>query len=76
MQMRQSGAQGLAIKVRLGTEDALRSTIRLSRSISSSSTSRARYRTWWLCCTNPMWDSFHESIVVAGLHEQTYTPDL
>ena len=30
----------------------------------------------WLCCTNPVWDSSHESSVVAGIHEQTYTPDL
>ena len=29
-----------------------------------------------LCCTNPVWDSSHESSVVAGIHEQTYTPDL
>ena len=29
-----------------------------------------------LCCTNPFWDSSHESSVVAGIHEQTYTPDL
>jgi hypothetical protein len=30
----------------------------------------------WLCCTNPMRDSSRESSVVAGLHEQTYTPNL
>ena len=29
-----------------------------------------------LCCTNPVRDSFRESSVVAGLHEQTDTPDL
>lgn len=29
-----------------------------------------------LCCTNPVWDSSHEASVVAGIHEQTYTPDL
>jgi hypothetical protein len=29
-----------------------------------------------LCCTNPMRDSFFESSVVAGVHEQTYTPRL
>ena len=29
-----------------------------------------------LCCTNPMRDSSRESNVVAGLHEQTYTPHL
>ncbi|MCA3509951.1 MAG: hypothetical protein IOC72_04705 [Rhodobacter sp.] len=30
----------------------------------------------WLCCTNPVRDSSGESSVVAGLHEQTHTPDL
>ena len=30
----------------------------------------------YTCCTNPVWDSSHESSVVAGIHEQTYTPDL
>ena len=29
-----------------------------------------------LCCTNPVRDSFRESSVVAGLHEQTHTPHL
>lgn len=29
-----------------------------------------------LCCTNPVRDSFRESSVIAGLHEQTYTPKL
>ena len=29
-----------------------------------------------LCCTNPVRDSSGESSVVAGLHEQTHTPDL
>lgn len=29
-----------------------------------------------LCCTNPVRDSSCESIVVAGRHEQTYTPRL
>jgi hypothetical protein len=29
-----------------------------------------------LCCTNGMRDSSRESSVVAGMHEQTYTPDL
>jgi adenine-specific DNA-methyltransferase len=30
----------------------------------------------WLCCTNPVRDSSRESSVVAGMHEQTHTPDL
>jgi len=29
-----------------------------------------------LCCTNPVRDSSRESSVVAGMHEQTHTPDL
>jgi putative transposase len=29
-----------------------------------------------LCCTNRMRDSSRESSVIAGPHEQTYTPDL
>jgi hypothetical protein len=29
-----------------------------------------------LCCTNSVWDSSHESSVVAGMHEQTYTRNL
>ncbi len=29
-----------------------------------------------LCCTNRVRDSSRESSVVAGLHEQTHTPDL
>lgn len=29
-----------------------------------------------LCCTNPMRDSSRESSMVAGMHEQTYTPNL
>ena len=29
-----------------------------------------------LCCTNPVRDSSRESIVVAGMHEQTHTPNL
>ena len=29
-----------------------------------------------LCCTNPFWDSSHESSVVAGIHEQTHTSNL
>ena len=29
-----------------------------------------------LCCTNPVRDSSHESSVVAGMHEQTYTRNL
>ena len=29
-----------------------------------------------LCCTDPVWDSSHESSVVAGLHEQTHAHDL
>jgi len=29
-----------------------------------------------LCCTNPMRDSSRESSVVAGMHEQTRTPNL
>ena len=29
-----------------------------------------------LCCTNPLRDSSRESSVVAGLHEQTDTPNL
>ena len=29
-----------------------------------------------LCCTNPVRDSSRESSVVAGMHEQTDTPDL
>ena len=29
-----------------------------------------------LCCTNPVRDSYRESSVVAGLHEQTDTSDL
>jgi hypothetical protein len=29
-----------------------------------------------LCCTNRLKDSFCESSVVAGVHEQTHTPDL
>ena len=29
-----------------------------------------------LCCTYPVRDSSRESSVVAGLHEQTHTPDL
>ena len=29
-----------------------------------------------LCCTNPVRDSSRESSVVAGVHEQTHTPDL
>lgn len=29
-----------------------------------------------LCCTNPVRDSSRESSVVAGMHEQTRTPDL
>jgi len=30
----------------------------------------------WLCCTNPVRDSSCESSVVAGMHEQTDTPNL
>lgn len=30
----------------------------------------------WLCCTNPVRDSSFESRVVAGMHEQTRTPNL
>jgi hypothetical protein len=30
----------------------------------------------YTCCTSPVWDSSHESGMVAGMHEQTYTPDL
>ena len=30
----------------------------------------------WPCCTNPVWDSSHESSVVAEMYEQTYTPVL
>ena len=33
-------------------------------------------RLYRLCCTNPMRDSSRESSVVAGPHEQTYTPRL
>ena len=29
-----------------------------------------------LCCTNPVGDSSRESSVVAGVHEQTGTPNL
>ncbi len=29
-----------------------------------------------LCCTNPVRDSSRESRVVAGMHEQTHTPNL
>ena len=29
-----------------------------------------------LCCTNAVRDSSRESMVVAGVHEQTDTPDL
>ena len=29
-----------------------------------------------LCCANPVRDSFRESSMVAGVHEQTHIPDL
>lgn len=36
-----------------------------------------RYRGFeGLCCTNLMRNSSRESSVVAGMHEQTHTPDL
>ena len=34
------------------------------------------YEAIGLCCTNPVRDSSRESSVVAGMHEQTDTPDL
>ena len=37
---------------------------------------RVRVCPEWLCCTDPVWDSSHESSVVAGLHEQTHAHDL
>jgi thiamine monophosphate kinase len=30
----------------------------------------------WLCCTNRVGDSSRESSVVAGMYEQTHTPDV
>ena len=37
---------------------------------------RFKFALQGLCCTNPMRDSSRESSVVAGMYEQTHTPDL
>jgi len=35
-----------------------------------------RYLSHRLCSTNPVWDSYYESSLVAGLHEQTHSADV